>query len=244
MDEGGLLSGLWSSVRSRAQRKLPPWLWTITRAGGKKLSSLILSLQRGTLTPPGGGMPKPITSGAWYGNDTAWRMVDDLNRIFLYAGSDGVIHSDRQRRFFALVDGIVAGEGNGPLAPDPRRLGLIIAGDNAWAVDVICASVIGFDWTRIAMLRNSVWRDSSGENSRARAEVPIDCRSSLPDFRSLSSLQENSFMLVPPPGWAGQVELNGRSPGLPHVPNAPDRRAVQSASPLRAHSRKVKHCTV
>jgi hypothetical protein len=54
-----------------------------------------------------------IRSGNWYGNDTAWRMVVDLNRILMYAGRDGLLQDSAARRMFCIVHGIVGGEGNG-----------------------------------------------------------------------------------------------------------------------------------
>jgi uncharacterized protein (DUF362 family)/Pyruvate/2-oxoacid:ferredoxin oxidoreductase delta subunit len=40
-----------------------------------------------------------------------------------------------------IVDGIVGMEGNGPGSGDPRQVGLLLAGDNAVAVDIIAAEI-------------------------------------------------------------------------------------------------------
>ncbi|MCP6623436.1 DUF362 domain-containing protein, partial [Klebsiella pneumoniae] len=42
-----------------------------------------------------------------------------------------------------IVDGIVAMEGDGPGSGDPRPMGLILAGANAVAVDVVAAELAG-----------------------------------------------------------------------------------------------------
>ncbi|TWJ13543.1 DUF362 domain-containing protein [Geobacter argillaceus] len=42
-----------------------------------------------------------------------------------------------------IVDAVVAMEGNGPASGDPRRVGLLMAGANAVAVDVIAAEIAG-----------------------------------------------------------------------------------------------------
>ena len=42
-----------------------------------------------------------------------------------------------------IVDAIVAMEGNGPASGDPRRVGLLLAGENALAVDLIAAEIAG-----------------------------------------------------------------------------------------------------
>ncbi len=44
-----------------------------------------------------------------------------------------------------VVDAVIAMEGNGPNTGDPVELGLIIAGDNALAVDLVSAAVMGWD---------------------------------------------------------------------------------------------------
>ncbi|MCH7704503.1 MAG: DUF362 domain-containing protein [Planctomycetes bacterium] len=93
-----------------------------------------------------------VRSGNWYGNDTTWRMVLDLNRILLYADADGTLHDRPVRRFFSVVDGIVAGEGNGPLDATPKPTGIIVAGGNPVAVDLACARLMGFDWRKTPVL--------------------------------------------------------------------------------------------
>lgn len=93
-----------------------------------------------------------IRSGNWYGNDTAWRMALDLNRILTYADSEGRLHEHPVRRFFSVVDGIVGGEGNGPLDPVPKHCGVIIAGGNPVAVDLGCARLMGFDYRQLPIV--------------------------------------------------------------------------------------------
>jgi len=48
-----------------------------------------------------------------------------------------------QRRLLHIVDGIVAGEGEGPLSPDPKACGLLVAGEAAPVVDAACAALMG-----------------------------------------------------------------------------------------------------
>src|SRR5262245_30013337 len=58
-----------------------------------------------------------VAGGAWYGNETIWRMIYDLNLIILNADANGKLHDKPQRQYFCVVDGLVSGEGNGPLQP-------------------------------------------------------------------------------------------------------------------------------
>ena len=96
-----------------------------------------------------------VRSGNWHGNDTTWRMVLDLNRILMYADRDGHLRDRPARRTFCIVDGIVGGEGNGPLDTTPKPAGVVLAGRNAVAVDLACANLMGFDHTRLPLIHRS-----------------------------------------------------------------------------------------
>src|SRR5439155_6247478 len=91
----------------------------------------------------------------WWGNDTIWRMVVDLNKILRFANLDGSLREGPPKRYLSIVDGVLAGEGNGPMAPDPKPAGLLAAGFNPAAVDWVCARLMGFDPDRIPHIRES-----------------------------------------------------------------------------------------
>lgn len=93
--------------------------------------------------PQNGFLHGWIMEGSWEGNDTIWRTVLDLNRILFYADKEGRLRDRPQRRYLALVDGIIAGEGEGPLASTPRKSGVLVAGQDPGLVDLACARVMG-----------------------------------------------------------------------------------------------------
>lgn len=64
--------------------------------------------------------------GSWYGNDTLWRTILDLNRAALYADANGTLQATPQRKFLVLVDALLAGEGEGPMAPSPVPMGVLL----------------------------------------------------------------------------------------------------------------------
>ena len=82
--------------------------------------------------------------GSWSGNDTIWRTCLDLNRILLHGTVDGTVAAERQRQVVHVVDAIVAGHGDGPLRAEPLPLGLLLAGSNAAAVDLVGARLLGY----------------------------------------------------------------------------------------------------
>ncbi|MCY7377253.1 MAG: DUF362 domain-containing protein [Pyrinomonadaceae bacterium] len=93
--------------------------------------------------------------GAWSGNETVPRMCLDLNRVLLYGKADASFGDEIQRRVLHVVDAVIAGQGDGPLAPDALPLGLILAGVNATAVDWVGAILLGYDARKIPLLTHS-----------------------------------------------------------------------------------------
>ncbi|HEY3836605.1 MAG TPA: DUF362 domain-containing protein [Bryobacteraceae bacterium] len=55
-------------------------------------------------------------------------------------------------RTFAIADGIVGMEGNGPIQGTPKKSGVIVAGRVLDAVDATCARVMGIDPNQVAYL--------------------------------------------------------------------------------------------
>ena len=148
-----------------------------------------------------------IRSGNWYGNDTTWRMVIDLNRILIYADKSGHLQDKPARRMFCIVDGIVGGEGNGPLDPTPKRAGMVLAGTNPVAVDLVCARLMGFDYKRLPVLCEAMVKHLLSIFASEYDEVV--CRSSDPQFdHPLVELSGVSLAFEPHFGWKGHMEHN------------------------------------
>jgi len=93
--------------------------------------------------------------GSWSGNDTIWRTCLDLNRILLYGRADGTMAEEMQRRVIHIADAIVAGQGNGPLAPEPLEMGLLLGSNNAAAMDWVGAQLLAYDPEKISLMRHA-----------------------------------------------------------------------------------------
>ena len=65
---------------------------------------------------------------------------------------------------FAIVDGIVGMEGNGPIQGTPRTAGVVIAGASPVAVDATCCRIMGLDPTRIRYLQLAAGEQNLGED--------------------------------------------------------------------------------
>jgi hypothetical protein len=183
----------------------------------------IRTFQRGMLKNPGiiaplfrlskrvgkhlfGDTQHVIRSGNWHGNDTCWRMVHDINACLLY--SDGEHFPSRHaKRYLGIVDGIIAGEGDGPEAPEPVTAGLIVAGLNPVAVDSVSAWMMGFDPQKLAVIRNAFDRRDlplagfAYDDIKAISNNPDLCG----ELRRLDPARVLKFK--PHFGWSGHVEL-------------------------------------
>ena len=133
-------------------------------------------------------------------------MVVDLNRILLYADADGSVHDRPVRNLFNIVDSIIGGEGNGPLDPTPKPAGVVLAGVNPVAIDLVAAKLMGFDWQRVPMLFRAMADHRFPLASFAYEEITIRSHSSQFDGR-LSEFGEVCLAFEPHFGWKGHVEL-------------------------------------
>lgn len=151
--------------------------------------------------------PDPYYEGSWYGNDTCWRMVHDLNRLLLYADREGRMSTTTQRRVMTFVDAIVAGENDGPMRPDPRRCNLLVGGRSAAAVDAVLATMIGFDYRKLPLVARAFgiepWPLADFE--------PDDVEVASNDGRFATLRVGHAFDALnfgAPSSWKGQVEFS------------------------------------
>jgi len=155
---------------------------------------------------------KGITFGAWHGNDTAWRMVLDIARILRFGRLDGQMGDMPIRRHLALVDGIIAGEGEGPITPIPRRCGTVIFGDDICDVDTVCALVMGYDPRKIKMVSHAFHSQSYPITGRSMKDVEIRLNDKPVNVADI--LRSFAPAFAPPKGWTGIMEAGS---GLTHL---------------------------
>ncbi len=151
------------------------------------LGSRIFGLVRGVGERVLGDSESMIRNGNWAGNDTCWRMALDLNRALFYGNADGTWRDGGPRkRYLAIVDGIIGGEGNGPTAPDPVVSGVLIGGTDPAAVDAVACRLMGFDPEEVPIVAHAFdshhWPIGSCRLSEVTAwddrrgtEVPLAC---------------------------------------------------------------------
>ncbi len=148
------------------------------------------------------------TDGSWHGNDTIWRTCLDLNRILLYGRPDGTLQNEIQRRVIHIADAVIAGQGNGPLAPDPLSMGLLLGSNNASAMDLVGAHLLAYDPEKIPLVLHAFdkfqWPITNFSSSEVRIAGDLgtsDLRSTIEAFRPA---------VVHPVGWrASAAAANG-----------------------------------
>ncbi len=86
-----------------------------------------------------------VLAGSWYGNDTLWRTILDLNKILRYADASGAMTTAAQRRYLCVVDGVYSGEGDGPFSASTRHDGVLVVGRNPVLVDLVVCLLMGID---------------------------------------------------------------------------------------------------
>jgi uncharacterized protein (DUF362 family) len=137
--------------------------------------------------------------GSWHGNDTAWRMALDIARILYNADREGRLTGERQRRHLVFVDGIIGGEGAGPLAPQPVDSGMLLFGDDVVAADSVCARFMDFDPASIPLVDNAYRIDPYPVTPLAEEPPMLVANDRLFPLAGVGALAPRSF--EPPRGW-------------------------------------------
>jgi uncharacterized protein (DUF362 family) len=152
-----------------------------------------------------------VRAGNWHGNRTTWRMCLDLNRCLYYsdAGGERLDAPAPVRRVLTLLDGVVAGEGEGPLAPRDRPLGAVLASLDPIALDLLALRLMGFDEQRIPKVREAM-RDRELRFTAVSSPEDVEVAEVAEDGRTLRSAGLEEYRAREPflahPGWRGQVE--------------------------------------
>jgi uncharacterized protein (DUF362 family) len=173
------------------------------------LGSLILRGAREAGRPMFGDTEEVIRSGNWWGNDTVWRMCLDLNKILMYGEADGSFRAaspQHRKRHFVLVDGILAGQGRGPMNPDPFDSSTVLFGVHPPSVDAACACLMGFDPEKIPIVRQAFLCARLPLAEHHWNEVNV-VSNHLSWNRRLEDIpNSDTFHFEPHFGWKGHIE--------------------------------------
>jgi len=177
---------------NRSEHRVGRFSYAQCARGVNRLSSLVFNHERNC-------------TGGWYGNDTAWRMALDIQRILHYGRVDGTVADTPQRRVITICDGIVAGQGNGPLAPRSIPLGIMSFGTNVAALEWVHCLLMRMNPDKIPVVshafRSCRWPLASLEPR----DIAIHTNSAILSPEEV--LLRYSRPFTPADGWRGHCEL-------------------------------------
>jgi uncharacterized protein (DUF362 family) len=135
-------------------------------------------------------------TASWYGNDTTWRMVADLNIIAMFGNANGELSQKPVRKIYSLCDGIIGGQGDGPLKPKPLPMGVIMFTNHSVAADTAVAKLMRFDISLIPLIR-----ELSNQWPIKGCSIQLNN-----ETVSIEDLKKISIETAPPPGWSNYIE--------------------------------------
>jgi uncharacterized protein (DUF362 family) len=130
-------------------------------------------------------------------------MALDLARILTYGDREGKLTDQPQRQHLLMTDGIIAGEGDGPLSPKPVQLGYLSFSNNIVSGDFVNCLAMGFNPDRIPLIREALKLKS----------LPL-CEGQIEQCVLLLNKQETILRRIgeqigsrflPPQAWRGSV---------------------------------------
>lgn len=146
-----------------------------------------------------------VNEGMWYGNDTLWRTLLDVNRTLFYSDKAGNVCDTIQKRYFCLMDGIVGGEGDGPISCDPVTPGVLMAGNNPVAFDAVGATLMGFDVDKIPLVKRGLEQPTELPLFRGTRDA-IRITDGTESVGLVEFGKRRNLKYAPHPNWVGHLE--------------------------------------
>lgn len=148
----------------------------------RKFLGLILKIQK----------KNRFLEGSWYGNDTIWRTILDINKIVLYSDKNGKLKKKKQRIIFNVADMIISGEKEGPLLPTDKNVGLIVGSFNSLNMDTVICQIMGFNPEKIKYINNGY---------KLTKYKISDNDYKVYDKKGLTNLKNYNKHFIPTDGW-------------------------------------------
>jgi hypothetical protein len=143
--------------------------------------------------------------GSWYGNDTLWRTIADLNQIILYADKSGNFGEQVQRKMLYFCDGIISGESEGPLRPTPKKTGILLAGTDPVMIDLAIAELLNFNFQKIPQLSKILNMKKRKITKYSSNDMIISSNYNSWNGRKINEI-EDVYRFLPSKGWKNYIE--------------------------------------
>jgi uncharacterized protein (DUF362 family) len=195
-DHGRYILSLKSKIRNSLQEH-HRWSYYIAQSIWKKY-------QQGWKRVSGNHL---TSGGAWFGNDTLWRSILDLVKVITLADQNGKLTEAPQRHHLCLIDGIICGEGEGPLQASPKAVGMVLCSSNPISADWAACHISGFDWMKIPQLYHArklkqLWQHFP----EGPDHLTASWRAADPGVHPILKLPV--FPFKPPSAWTGSIEAD------------------------------------
>lgn len=145
--------------------------------------------------------------GGWYGNDTIWRTIIDVNRIIKYADKNGKMKDNPQRKIFTIADMIVVGEKEGPLKPSPKYAGMIAMGEDLVCFDEMIATILGFDIKKIPLFKHLREKRKWKLVDENEFGIIVSNSEKFNNKRLQDITRKEAINIEPTSGWKNHIEL-------------------------------------
>jgi len=144
--------------------------------------------------------------GSWYGNQTIPRTLVDIFYLVNFASKQGKLTDLKQKRkLLVITDGVISGDGDGPLRPTRKETGVVLVSEDFIASDLIVSSIMGFDFEKIPTFKFSLNSDININGIKSIDDVLI--KSNIKEMKTVKEL-ENYFpnLFEPTSGWKDHIE--------------------------------------
>ena len=145
--------------------------------------------------------------GSWYGNDTIWRTIIDINKIIRYADKNGIMKDSPQRKIFNIADMIVIGEKEGPLKPSPKYAGMIAMGRDIVPFDEILATLLGFDINKIPLYKHIREKRKYKIVDKEQFGIIVSSEKTFNNKKVKDISKNIAINIEPTSGWKNHIEL-------------------------------------
>jgi uncharacterized protein (DUF362 family) len=138
-------------------------------------------------------------------------MCVDLNRCLYYSNAKGENFeaSEPIRKVLTVMDAIIAGEGDGPLAPTNVPVGSVVAATDPIALDLVALRLMGFDEQNIPKICESMTDPKLRITGVSQPEDVVVCEVDAGSLdlqrRPLDEIRCKKTFLAHP-GWIDHIE--------------------------------------
>lgn len=142
------------------------------------------------------------SQGSWWGNNTIWKTILDVNMIVQYLDKQGKLRNEIQRTVITLGDMIISGEGEGPLLATPKYTYSLLFADNSILFDEILIRFMGFQEDKFRLLK---------EAKKNRKLISGNCDafevcSNKKEWQDTLDNFKSDYKFMPAFGWQGYLD--------------------------------------